>query len=143
MVVIDMSRYQVMLSNVPEYGTLHGLDDIQNEKIDSMIIYDTLEDHCGKNNVIQVIQISNDKYLAHFSNINIAKNACNILNNTLINNNVINVTIIDEFEHISNTDSYKQKIYNFTSRLISKIQTTLSRICNKIYTNIKSLFTRK
>jgi hypothetical protein len=62
------------------------------DKIDSEVIYDTIIKYCDDNcKVLNVFQTSRTSYLIKFEDNNDAKYICNLLNNTLIDKNMINV----------------------------------------------------
>jgi hypothetical protein len=94
------SEYQVLLSNIP--NSAKQIVDNKINIIDIESIYDTIEHYIGKNRVIKVIQIDNDKYLIKFKDINDAEKLCNLINNMMIEPNIITAKIIknDKIEDI-------------------------------------------
>jgi hypothetical protein len=95
--IYQYSGYQVLISNMPEYSIIRGKERKERlEKIDSIVIYDTMEAFSGNDTVNQVFQISNDAYLVQFINDFDANKVCNLLNNTVVGNNLIRVEYIPQ-----------------------------------------------
>ena len=111
--------YQVLLSNIPNRAK--QVVDNKLNTIDIESIYDTVEHYIGKNSVINVIQIDNDKYLIKFKDNdnnssghgsghssgngsnsdkdkdinNDAKKLCHLIHNMMIEPNIIRAEILE------------------------------------------------
>jgi len=104
--IYEHSGYQVLISNVPEYGIVKNTNAY--EKIDSTVIYDTITQFDSDSNtdtkVLNVFQMSQASYLIKFNDNNFAKYICKLLNYMLIDKNIIKVDYIGD-NNISNLDS--------------------------------------
>lgn len=152
------SGYQVLLSNVPEYGIIYGKNEYtKNEyiKIDNTVIFDTMEDY-SNSDIIKVFQVSNGRFLIQFKDYIKAKEICRLLNSTIIGKNTIRVEYIepkgknvlsnDINKSISNLlasieQSNNMVITNIFNNTISSIYSIYSNlknnVCNSIYNGVK------
>ena len=87
--IYEHSEYQILMSNVPEYGVVKTTNIY--DKITCNIIYDTIIHYGGNCNVLDIFQTSRSSYLIKFEDNNDAKYISNLLDKTLIDKNVIKV----------------------------------------------------
>ena len=125
--------YQVLLSNIP--NSAKQVIDNKINSIDIESIYDTIEHYIGKDTVLNVIQIDNDKYLVKFkdndddddNNNTYAKKLCHLIHNMMIEPNIIRAEMLDNNNNNDNdnenndtidTDIYKcfEKEINYTQK---------------------------
>jgi hypothetical protein len=90
--IFEYSKYQVLLSNVPEYSITR--EDSNFQLIDCYHIYDTMAYYVDDNAVSNVFQVSNSSYLIQFVDDDVAKYICDLLHNNMIGSNVIRVEYI-------------------------------------------------
>ena len=110
---INKLYFNVVLSNVPEYG-ISNANNIS-ELIDCVAIYDTIENLIGKNSVIQVYKATTENansvtYLIRMVSYDMADALCNLLNGNYICKNKLIASIITKNENV--------KLFNH--RLFSK-----------------------
>jgi hypothetical protein len=118
--IYEYSGYNVLISNMPEYGIIIGKETF--EKIDSNIIYDTMEEFGGECTVNQVFQISTDKYLVKFINDSVADKVCKQINNMIVGKNLIRVEYMPIRKSCNNLENQEQKQYEIRNKFINSIQ---------------------
>ena len=152
--IYEYSGYNVLISNMPEYGIINGKETF--EKIDSKIIYDTMEEFGGESTVNQVFQISTDKYLVKFSNDSVANKVCNQINNTIVGKNLIRVEYIVSIgskigENVEeNTYFIRNKFMNsiqpnsgvgnnfsLSKQLFNVVSNIVSNVISNVYNGVK------
>ena len=117
--IYEYSGYNVLISNIPEYGIISGKETF--EKIDSKIIYDTMEEFGGECTVNQVFQISTDKYLVKFSNDSVADKVCKQINNMIVGKNLIRVEYIVPIDS-KIIENVEEKTYFIRNKFLNSIQ---------------------
>ena len=145
--IYEHSGYQVLISNVPEYGIVKNTNVY--EKIDSTIIYDTItqfdSDSDTDTKVLNVFQISQASYLIKFNDNDFAKYICKLLNYMLIDKNIIKVDYVGD-NNISNLDSDGNNgIHNTGTNIGTAVKnnTSYMQLCiNKINNAILFLLSR-
>ena len=90
--IYEYSKYQVLLSNVPEYTNTRENSNFQ--LINCEHIYDTMVYYVDDNSVLNVFQVSNSSYLIQFVDDDIAIYICDLLHNNMICSNVIRLEYI-------------------------------------------------
>lgn len=108
------SGYDIILSNVPKYGTTIEDQIIQ---LDCEAIYDTLNRYTIADNVKSVFQIAEDKYLIKMDTKVSALDLCKLLHGNLLEHHVITMEYIKTLNNnIHDLDeSNNNKLNNFSS----------------------------
>lgn len=92
--IYQSSGFNLLLLNIPLMGETSV--DSQLEYITDEHIIDTLKKYGGDDiTITRLVRLHNDTYIAHISNINIARHISELLNNKLIANSVIRVEFIE------------------------------------------------
>jgi len=149
--IFEYSKYQVLLSNVPEYSITR--EDSNFQLIDCYHIYDTMAYYVDDNAVSNVFQVSNSSYLIQFVDDDVAKYICDLLHNNMIGSNVIRVEYIGkQLEkqkhqiHIEDSiDECKDECVDYMNNINTPIDTfqkpnILFDNYKKIITNCKNTF---
>ena len=92
--------YHIIMSNVPNVAK--QIIDNKINIIDVETIHDTLVHYSGKDTVLNVIKIDNDKYLIKFKDINDARKICQLINKMMIDPNIIRVEMLEKTENLDN-----------------------------------------
>jgi hypothetical protein len=93
------SGFQILFTNIPEYSYVINEPDIL-EKINCENIYDTINNYIDSS-AIHVCQLTSYIYIAKINTDENAIYICNLLNNTMINKNTINVVYLKQkIEHL-------------------------------------------
>lgn len=93
--VYRYSGYHIILSNVPKNSRVINSEEIIDTNAES--IYDTLEYYIGDKTVHNILQITNNIYLAKFYKYNDAVKLYNLFNDKIMNINIIKVELLVEF----------------------------------------------
>lgn len=146
----EYSGYQVLISNVPEFG-ISSVDNMHS-KIDCESIYDTLTNFAD--GIVNVINIYKDSYLVQIADSANAHLICTTLHNKMIADNMIQVeyiatqsnnsiadnntnNILDRLDSIDRLDSVDENIKNIKKsnmgvNVIHKLVNIVISICKSL-----------
>jgi len=96
------SGFHILISNMPELAT--QIHTNNKTMVDEEVVYDTIEHYIGKNTVISIIKIDNNKYLAKLTTINDARYLCSIIHKMRVETNIINVEMLEHLENCFNDE---------------------------------------